>query len=135
IGVAGQCMHYVVGWLGLFLYGFLFEFEAFFRWFVILILHWFNHEEPALLTAMFAAPRFREEVPLLASSGGGFILTGRRLDRMLGLTFADTLGEVTVYSESVDTEVWREGVACHVTLMARGGGLATAPSDRLYLRC
>ncbi|RWV83447.1 hypothetical protein GW17_00054936 [Ensete ventricosum] len=77
----------------------------------------------------------REEVPLLASSGGGFILTGRRLDRMLGLTFADTLGEVTVYSESVDTEVWREGVACHVTLMARGGGLATAPSDRLYLRC
>ncbi|RRT54792.1 hypothetical protein B296_00028035 [Ensete ventricosum] len=50
-------MHCVVGRLGIFLYGFLFGFEAFFRWFVILILHWFNHEEPALLTAMFAAPR------------------------------------------------------------------------------
>ncbi|RRT49928.1 hypothetical protein B296_00004665 [Ensete ventricosum] len=31
IGVAGQCMHYIVGRLGLFLYGFLFGFEAFFR--------------------------------------------------------------------------------------------------------
>ncbi|RWW52739.1 hypothetical protein BHE74_00040829 [Ensete ventricosum] len=51
-------MHCVVGRLGLFLYGFLFRFEAFFRWFVVLILHWFNHEEPALLKAMFAAPRF-----------------------------------------------------------------------------
>ncbi|RZS07976.1 hypothetical protein BHM03_00038895 [Ensete ventricosum] len=51
-------MHCVVGRLGLFLYGFLFGFKAFFRWFVVLILHWFNHEESALLTAMFAAPRF-----------------------------------------------------------------------------
>ncbi|RZR92103.1 hypothetical protein BHM03_00020352 [Ensete ventricosum] len=50
-------MHCVVGRLGLFLYGFLFGFEAFFRWFVVLILHWFNHEESTLLTAMFAAPR------------------------------------------------------------------------------
>ncbi|RWV78129.1 hypothetical protein GW17_00060952 [Ensete ventricosum] len=50
-------MHCVVGQLGLFLYDFLFEFEAFFRWFIVLILHWFNHEESALLTAMFAAPR------------------------------------------------------------------------------
>ncbi|RWV91658.1 hypothetical protein GW17_00046045 [Ensete ventricosum] len=50
-------MHCVVGRLGLFLYGFLFGFKAFFRWFVVLILHWFNHEESALLTAMFAAPR------------------------------------------------------------------------------
>ncbi|RRT60458.1 hypothetical protein B296_00003210 [Ensete ventricosum] len=49
-------MHYVVGRLGLFLYGFLFGFEAFFRWFIILILHWFNHEELTLLTVMFAAP-------------------------------------------------------------------------------
>ncbi|RZR93552.1 hypothetical protein BHM03_00022080 [Ensete ventricosum] len=51
-------MHCVVGLLGLFLCGFLFGFEAFFRWFIVLILHWFNHEEPALLAAMFAAPRF-----------------------------------------------------------------------------
>ncbi|RZS29103.1 hypothetical protein BHM03_00062785, partial [Ensete ventricosum] len=51
--VAGQCMHCVVGRLGLFLYGFLFGFEAFFKWFVVLILHWFNHEEPTLLTTMF----------------------------------------------------------------------------------
>ncbi|RZR75211.1 hypothetical protein BHM03_00051993 [Ensete ventricosum] len=45
-------MHYVVGRLGLFLYGFLFEFKAFFKWFIVLNLHWFNHEEPALLTAI-----------------------------------------------------------------------------------
>ncbi|RWV92860.1 hypothetical protein GW17_00044725 [Ensete ventricosum] len=50
-------MHCVVGRLGLFLYGFLFEFEAFFKWFVVVILHWFNHEELALLIAMFVAPR------------------------------------------------------------------------------
>ncbi|RZR76185.1 hypothetical protein BHM03_00000813 [Ensete ventricosum] len=51
-------MHCVVGQLGLFLCGFLFGFKAFFRWFIILILHWFNHEEPVLLAAMFAAPWF-----------------------------------------------------------------------------
>ncbi|RWW10867.1 hypothetical protein GW17_00025568 [Ensete ventricosum] len=51
-------MHYVVDRLGLFLYGFLFGFKAFFRWFTFLILHWFNHEELALFAAMFVAPRF-----------------------------------------------------------------------------
>ncbi|RWW77266.1 hypothetical protein BHE74_00014577 [Ensete ventricosum] len=40
---------------------------------------------------------------------------------MLGLTSTDTPGEVGVYSESVDTEVWRECVARHVTLMERHG--------------
>ncbi|RRT62722.1 hypothetical protein B296_00003658 [Ensete ventricosum] len=49
-------MQCVVGRLGLFLCGFLFGFEVFFRWVIVLILHWFNHEEPALITAMFAAP-------------------------------------------------------------------------------
>ncbi|RZR78570.1 hypothetical protein BHM03_00003973 [Ensete ventricosum] len=49
-------MHLIVGRLGLFLCGFLFRFKAFFRWFSILILHWFNHEEPALFAVMFAAP-------------------------------------------------------------------------------
>ncbi|RRT65497.1 hypothetical protein B296_00007012 [Ensete ventricosum] len=41
-------MHCVVGRLGLFLYGFIFRFEAFFRWFTVLILYWFNHEKSAL---------------------------------------------------------------------------------------
>ncbi|RZR89242.1 hypothetical protein BHM03_00016934 [Ensete ventricosum] len=51
-------MHCVVGRLGLFLHGFLFGFKAFFRWFAVLILHWFNHEESAFFAAMFAAPWF-----------------------------------------------------------------------------
>ncbi|RWW57953.1 hypothetical protein BHE74_00035228 [Ensete ventricosum] len=38
-------MHCVVDRLGLFLYGFLFGFKAF-----------FNHEEPTLFAAMFVAP-------------------------------------------------------------------------------
>ncbi|RRT42018.1 hypothetical protein B296_00036900 [Ensete ventricosum] len=51
-------MHCIVGRLGLSLHGFLFGFKAFFRWFAVLILHWFNHKESALFAAMFAAPRF-----------------------------------------------------------------------------
>ncbi|RRT60411.1 hypothetical protein B296_00001105 [Ensete ventricosum] len=51
-------MHCVVGQLGLFLCGFLFGFKVFFRWFAVLILHWFNHEEPALFAVMFIAPQF-----------------------------------------------------------------------------
>ncbi|RWV79932.1 hypothetical protein GW17_00058868 [Ensete ventricosum] len=66
-------MHCVVGRLGLFLYGFLFEFEAFFRWFVVLILHWFNHEEPTLLTAMFVAPRGGNR-PRYAGRGATLVL-------------------------------------------------------------
>ncbi|RRT62093.1 hypothetical protein B296_00027925 [Ensete ventricosum] len=54
---AGQCVHCVVGRLGLFLYGFYFRFKGFFRCFIFLILRWFNHEEPALFAVMFAAPR------------------------------------------------------------------------------
>ncbi|RWV97561.1 hypothetical protein GW17_00039641 [Ensete ventricosum] len=49
VRVASQRVHCIVGRLGLFLHGFLFGFEAFFRWFPVLILHWFNHEEQALL--------------------------------------------------------------------------------------
>ncbi|RWV80242.1 hypothetical protein BHE74_00046619 [Ensete ventricosum] len=56
VGVAGQRVHYIVGRLGLFLYGFIFGFEALFRWFTILILYWFNHEKLALFEAMFSAP-------------------------------------------------------------------------------
>ncbi|RWV77311.1 hypothetical protein GW17_00061878 [Ensete ventricosum] len=57
VGVAGQRVHCVVGRLVLFLCGFFFDFEAFFRWFAVLILHRFNHEKPALFAVMFAAPR------------------------------------------------------------------------------
>ncbi|RRT34420.1 hypothetical protein B296_00047387, partial [Ensete ventricosum] len=31
-------------------------FNDFFRYFVVLILHWFNHEEPALFAVIFVAP-------------------------------------------------------------------------------
>ncbi|RZS08322.1 hypothetical protein BHM03_00039278, partial [Ensete ventricosum] len=58
VGVAGQCVHCVVSRLGLFLYDFFFRFKGFFRWFIVLILHWFNHKEPALFAGMFSAPRF-----------------------------------------------------------------------------
>ncbi|RWV84225.1 hypothetical protein GW17_00054073, partial [Ensete ventricosum] len=58
VGVASQHVHCVVGRLGLFLRIFIFGFEAFFRWFVVLILYWFNHEEPTLFAAMSSAPRF-----------------------------------------------------------------------------
>ncbi|RZS21196.1 hypothetical protein BHM03_00053803 [Ensete ventricosum] len=48
-------MQCIVRRLWLFLHGSLFRFKAFFRWFPVLILHWFNHEEPTLFAAMFAA--------------------------------------------------------------------------------
>ncbi|RRT53222.1 hypothetical protein B296_00010320, partial [Ensete ventricosum] len=49
VGVAGQRVHCLVGRLGLFLYGFIFGFEAFIRWLAVLILYWFNHEERPFL--------------------------------------------------------------------------------------
>ncbi|RRT41664.1 hypothetical protein B296_00052948 [Ensete ventricosum] len=58
VGVTGQCMHCIVGWLGLFLRGFIFEFEVFLRWYSVLILYWFNDEEPPHFVAMFSTPRF-----------------------------------------------------------------------------
>ncbi|RWW49602.1 hypothetical protein BHE74_00044204 [Ensete ventricosum] len=39
VRVAGQRVHCVVSRLGLFLHGFIFGFEAFFRWFAVLILY------------------------------------------------------------------------------------------------
>ncbi|RRT52462.1 hypothetical protein B296_00021476 [Ensete ventricosum] len=36
----------------------LFRFKGFFKCFIVLILRWFNHEEPTLFVVMFAAPRF-----------------------------------------------------------------------------
>ncbi|RWW42799.1 hypothetical protein BHE74_00051613 [Ensete ventricosum] len=59
IGVAGQPVHCVVDRLGLFLHGFIFGFNALFRWFNVLILYWFNYEEPALFAAMFSASWLR----------------------------------------------------------------------------
>ncbi|RWV79844.1 hypothetical protein GW17_00058963, partial [Ensete ventricosum] len=57
VGIAGQCVLCVVGRLGFSLHGFFFRFKGFFRCFIVLILHWFNHEELALFAVMFAAPR------------------------------------------------------------------------------
>ncbi|RWV93545.1 hypothetical protein GW17_00043993 [Ensete ventricosum] len=48
VGVIGQRVHCIIDRLGLFLCSFIFKFEVFFRWFDVLILHWFNHEEPSL---------------------------------------------------------------------------------------
>ncbi|RZS20461.1 hypothetical protein BHM03_00052977, partial [Ensete ventricosum] len=59
VGVTGQRMHCIVGWLGLFLRGFIFEFEVFLRWYSVLILYWFNDEEPPHFVAMFSTPRLR----------------------------------------------------------------------------
>ncbi|RWW54900.1 hypothetical protein BHE74_00038492, partial [Ensete ventricosum] len=42
----------------LFLCGFIFKFEVFFRWYDILILYGFDDEEPPLFAAMFLALRF-----------------------------------------------------------------------------
>ncbi|RRT83122.1 hypothetical protein B296_00015443 [Ensete ventricosum] len=67
-----------------------------------------------LLQALPKGPVAR---PLLASSGGDFILTRRRVGHTLGLTSTDTPGEVTMYGESVGAEVWCEGVVCHAALM------------------
>ncbi|RRT31209.1 hypothetical protein B296_00058740, partial [Ensete ventricosum] len=58
VGIAGQCVHCVVGRLGLFLHTFFFRFEGFLRYFIVLILRWFNHEEPTFFALMFTAPRF-----------------------------------------------------------------------------
>ncbi|RZS01408.1 hypothetical protein BHM03_00031266 [Ensete ventricosum] len=57
VGIAGLCVHCVVGQLGLFFHGFFFRFKGFFRCFIVLILRWFNHE-PALFAVIFVAPRF-----------------------------------------------------------------------------
>ncbi|RRT31485.1 hypothetical protein B296_00054231, partial [Ensete ventricosum] len=56
VGIAGQCVHCIVGRWGLFLYGFFFRFKGFFGCFIVLILHWLNHKEPALFAVMFVAP-------------------------------------------------------------------------------
>ncbi|RWW19243.1 hypothetical protein GW17_00016726 [Ensete ventricosum] len=61
----GHRVHCIVGRLGLFLRGFIFGFEDFFRWFAVLFLYWFNHEEPVLFAAMFSAPWFVESSPIV----------------------------------------------------------------------
>ncbi|RWW06344.1 hypothetical protein GW17_00030338 [Ensete ventricosum] len=58
VGVIGECVHCIVGRLGLFLRGFIFKFEVFFKWYGVLILYWFGDEEPPLFAAMFSAPQF-----------------------------------------------------------------------------
>ncbi|RWW21425.1 hypothetical protein GW17_00014419 [Ensete ventricosum] len=77
--------------------------------------------------------KVRERKSPIASPRGDFILTKRRVDCMLGLTSADTPGEVTVYDESVGVKIWREGVVLHAALMAHGEGSPDASSDRLHL--
>ncbi|RRT37718.1 hypothetical protein B296_00031941 [Ensete ventricosum] len=63
VGVTGQRVHYMVGRLGLFLRGFIFEFEVFFKWYGILILYWFDHEEPMVadICRKMAAKRSESE--------------------------------------------------------------------------
>ncbi|RRT75521.1 hypothetical protein B296_00031153 [Ensete ventricosum] len=73
--------------------------------------------------------------PPLASSGGDFILTKRRVGRTLSLTFVDTPGEAATYGESVGAKVWREGVVCHAALMACGESSTDASSSRFHLGC
>ncbi|RZS21580.1 hypothetical protein BHM03_00054247 [Ensete ventricosum] len=58
-------MHCIVGRLGLFLRGFIFEFEVFFRWYSVLILYYFDDEEPPLFAVMFSAPWFTESSPIV----------------------------------------------------------------------
>ncbi|RWW49501.1 hypothetical protein BHE74_00044319 [Ensete ventricosum] len=58
VGVTNQRVHCIVGRLGLFLRSFIFEFKVFFRWYNVLILYWFDAEEPPLFVAMFSASRF-----------------------------------------------------------------------------
>ncbi|RWW12924.1 hypothetical protein GW17_00023389 [Ensete ventricosum] len=48
-GVIGQRVHFIVGQLGLFIYGFIFKFKIFFRWYGVLVLYWFDDEELPLL--------------------------------------------------------------------------------------
>ncbi|RRT73688.1 hypothetical protein B296_00001233 [Ensete ventricosum] len=55
VRVSGQHKHCIVILLGLFLYGFIFEFEVLFRWYGVLILYWFDDEKPPLLATMFSA--------------------------------------------------------------------------------
>ncbi|RWW02642.1 hypothetical protein GW17_00034254 [Ensete ventricosum] len=71
--------------------------------------------------------------PLPSTIGRRLYITKRWVDHTLGLTFVDTLGEVTAYNESVGAEVWRKGVACHAALMTRGEGSADVSSDRFHL--
>ncbi|RWV88195.1 hypothetical protein GW17_00049741 [Ensete ventricosum] len=47
-------LHCIFGQLGLFLRSFIFEFEVFFRWFDVLILFWYDHEESSLFAVMFS---------------------------------------------------------------------------------
>ncbi|RWW30456.1 hypothetical protein GW17_00004966 [Ensete ventricosum] len=51
-------MYRKIGRLGLFLRGFIFGFETFFRWFDVLTLYWFYHKKPPLFATMFVAPWF-----------------------------------------------------------------------------
>ncbi|RRT73833.1 hypothetical protein B296_00023688 [Ensete ventricosum] len=57
--------------------------------------------------------------PLLVLPKGSFILTGGEVARTLGLTSVVTSSVVESYDESVDAEVWGEGIAHHTALMAR----------------
>ncbi|RWW50413.1 hypothetical protein BHE74_00043317 [Ensete ventricosum] len=85
------------------------------------------------LGSVYAKEDMHKEDPLLVLPGGSFILIGRKVNRSLDLTSAITSGVAASYSESVGAEAWREGVACHVSFMVRGGSSAGAPFDQFHL--
>ncbi|RWW37373.1 hypothetical protein BHE74_00057527, partial [Ensete ventricosum] len=79
VGVVGQRVHCVVDRLGLFLHGFIFGFNAFFRWVTVLILYWFNHEKSARFAKMFSAPCTGARMAVEGAEGFGMAGRGATL--------------------------------------------------------
>ncbi|RZR86296.1 hypothetical protein BHM03_00013475 [Ensete ventricosum] len=77
----------------------------------------------------------KERAPPWVLPGGGFILTGRRVDRALGLTSAITSGVAALYGESVGVEAWCEGVTRHATFMAHCTSSAGAAFNEFHFGC
>ncbi|RWW02297.1 hypothetical protein GW17_00034632 [Ensete ventricosum] len=67
----------------------------------------------------------------LASLGGDFILTGRRVDRTLGLTSVDTPSEVVVYGELVGTKLARDRLDTELKLGQIDRSPMSYPGGRL----
>ncbi|RRT32653.1 hypothetical protein B296_00015157 [Ensete ventricosum] len=87
-------------------------------------LSWLYHIRAKPLKVVGKAWHIRE-----SELGGGFILTGRRVDRTLGLTSALTSGVTATYSESASVEVWHEGV-----VVERGEEATTSLVGLSYLK-
>ncbi|RWW35223.1 hypothetical protein BHE74_00059873, partial [Ensete ventricosum] len=108
VRVAGQRVHCVVDQLDLFLYSFIFGFEAFFRWFAILILYWFNHEKPTLFAAIFSAPCFSlrdffglGDRPMLNSAKMDRIFSSIRLSKASNLALMASSDAMVYASRSI----------------------------------